>query len=195
MAAADGSDDGLTWVGVQFEVVRTLGLKYLDDARLRFDQYISATLAASLRAGGRFNPRSEFGALYTASDISTAWEEVAARFAREGVVGLPPEMGLLGIIISEGRYADLTDDDACQLWDIEKEQLLSPEKNAHESCQRVARAIRVVADFIAAPSSRAAGINFPLFPDRIDSTLDMRFQFARPEQVPTHLLQTAEEEW
>jgi len=111
MFGDDIGEMGLTWVGRPMEVVRVLESVYFDQAQHDFDKYVHRTLAASQAAGGRFNPPGEFGALYTASDTDTAWEEVAARFRRQGVSALPPEMGLLGLLITVGRYANLSDVD------------------------------------------------------------------------------------
>jgi hypothetical protein len=80
----DLAEQGLTWVGRPLEVVRILDSVYLDQARNDFLGYVRGTLAVSQSLGGRFNPPGEFGALYTAGDEATAWEEVAARYRRQG---------------------------------------------------------------------------------------------------------------
>ena len=118
MLTDDIGEMGLTWVGRPMEVVRVLDPVYLDQAEHGFLEYVRSTLAASQTVGGRFNPPGEFGALYTASDTDTAWEEVAARFRRQGISGLPPEMGFIGIVITVGRFADLTDTDMAARWDV-----------------------------------------------------------------------------
>lgn len=60
-------------------------------------------------------------------------------------------------------------------------------------CWVVARSIRVVADFLQAPSARADGMNVPLFPDREQSELRLELQFTRRSTVPGHLQQQARE--
>ena len=195
MPLDDDSDDRLAWVGAPIKVVRILDLKYLDQAELQFEKYITETLAASERAGGRFNPRGEFGAVYTASDVATAWKEIAARFAREGIPGLPSRMGLISIVLGEGRYADLNDSTGRDAWDVERSALIDATPEAYVRCQVLGRAIRVVADFIHAPSSRADGTTMSLFPDRADSTLRMKLQSASREEPPSDLRQIARETW
>lgn len=76
-------EDGLSFVGSPATLYRATGAAYADQARYTWGAYISATLVGSQAVGGRFNPQGEFGALYTADDEATAWEETAARWARE----------------------------------------------------------------------------------------------------------------
>lgn len=105
MTTADGVQ-GLTWVGRPLELVRALDAVYLDQARVNFDAYVFTTLRYSQAAGGRYNPPGEFGALYTSDDEATAWEEIAARFRRQGIAALPSDMGILGVLVPVGRYVD-----------------------------------------------------------------------------------------
>lgn len=78
------------------ELIRALDPVYLDQARASLAAYVATTLRYSQLAGGRYNPPGEFGALYTSDDETTAWEELAARFRREGIPALPSDMGLYG---------------------------------------------------------------------------------------------------
>jgi hypothetical protein len=91
------------------EVVRISDPVYVDQAAHDFAGYVTKTLSASQRHGGRYNRPGEFGALYTASDFDTALAEITSRYAREGVPGLPEMMGLIRILIRGGRYVDLSD--------------------------------------------------------------------------------------
>jgi hypothetical protein len=108
---------------------------------------------------------------------------------------LPPEIGLIRIVITEGRYADLMDSTTREVWELDRSVLVRTTSDAHAVCQERARAIRVRADFIQAPSAQVSGINYALFPDRIDSALDMSLQSAQREEVPEHLKQSQKEDW
>ncbi|HEX5831613.1 MAG TPA: RES family NAD+ phosphorylase [Gemmatimonadaceae bacterium] len=188
---------GLTWVGRPLDLVRALDPVYLDQARADWPSYVATTLRFSQLAGGRYNPPGEFGALYTTNDDATAWEELAGRFRREGIPALPPEMGMLGILVTVGRYADLTDAATRTLWDADTGALAarSPTADERESCWTLARAVRAEGDFLQAPSARADGMNVPLYPDRERGTLRMELRFARRAVVPEHLRQRARESW
>lgn len=197
MLTDDIGEMGLTWVGRPMEVVRVLDPVYLDQAQHNFDEYVHRTLAASQAVGGRFNPPGEFGALYTASDHDTAWEEVAARFRRQGITGLPPRMGFLGILITVGRFADLVDPDIAAHWDVSGTVLSAsdPTKDERDICWALGRAVRAVGDFLRSPSARATGANIPIFPDRDRGDLRMEMQYGDVQEPPGHLVQQTEEPW
>lgn len=193
----NAAEQGLTCVGRPLEVVRILNSHYLDQARGDFPGYIRSTLAVSQSVGGRFNPPGEFGAVYTASDEETSWQEVAARFRLQGVPNLPPDMGIIGILITVGRFVDLADASTRSLWDISESALTSndPSTEERQACWTVSRAVRAVADFLQSPSARAVGENIPLYPDREGGDLRMELQFANRREVPPSLRQVAEESW
>lgn len=197
MVHDDDQVDGLTRVGRPLELVRALDPVYLDQARADWAAYVAATLRYCRLAGGRYNPPGEFGALYTADDEATAWEEIAARYRRQGLRALPPEMGLLGVLVVVGCYADLTDSATQAAWEVDVAALVAdtPTPAERDACWTVARAVRTVGDFLQAPSARADGMNVPLFPDRERSELRMELQFARRSIVPVHLRQHARESW
>jgi RES domain-containing protein len=188
---------GLTPVGSPFEVVRVLEVGYLDQARHNFEMYVSQTLAGSQRAGGRYNPSNEFGAIYTASDAETAWEELAARMGRQGVTSLPPDLGMLTVVISNGLYADLTDETDRIAWDVTHEELVVdvPTDAQRERCLQLGRAVRAVADFLIAPSARGEGDNVPLFPDRVGGELELRLAGAARVSPPEHLMRGTADPW
>lgn len=188
---------GLTFVGAPLEVTRTADPRFVDQARADFDAYVHKTLQASMGVGGRYNAPGSFGALYCASDEATAWAEVAARYRREGVPGLPPIMGVLRILITDGRYADLTDPAVAAAWEFDAAALSAddPTDTQRAECHRVGAAVRAVADFLTAPSARAGGQNVPLFPDREGGELLMRLQQARTAAPPAQLQQRAREAW
>ena len=193
----DPADQGVTWVGYPLEVLRVLDSVYLDQAERDFLDYVRRTLAASQSYGGRYNASGEFGALYTASDELTAWLEVAARYERQGIVGLPPTMGFIGLVVSAGRYVDLTDEETRGAWDADIRALISekPSSSEEEHCWNVGRTVRAVADFLMAPSARAEGANIPLFPDRENGELRYSLRSVQRGRVPRDLVQQAGEEW
>lgn len=197
MPLTEPDDQGVTLVGYPLEIVRVADSVYLDQARHNFPAYIHRTLAASQAFGGRYNRAGEFGAIYTASDEETAWREVAARYAREGIDGLPPTMGLVGIVVRAGRYVDLSDNEVRRAWDANDSALRSakPTPAQAEHCWDLGRAIRAVADFLVAPSARGPGSNVPLFPDRESGELDYDLQFVKRGRVPDDLEQRPTEEW
>src|SRR5215203_114573 len=157
----EAEETGLTFVGAPMEVVRTTDTKYLDQARSQLPDYVAKTLAANMVYGGRYDPPGVFGAIYCASDEDTAWDEIAARCRREGIPGIPPVMGLLRLLIKDGQYADLTDDDTVALWEFESESLVADDptdaQKAH--CHHAGMSVRPVADLLLAPSARGGGQN------------------------------------
>jgi hypothetical protein len=84
-----------------------------------------------------------------------------------GILGLPTEMGLLHIVVRDGRYVDLTDAEVQRAWDVDPAALDAdaPTTDQREACHAIGRAVRAVADFLLAPSARGAGANIPLFAD------------------------------
>lgn len=190
-------NEGLTWIGSPIEVFRVVHSVHVDEARHDFPTYLRQTLAGSQRQGGRFNPPGEFGALYTSTDEDTAWIEVAARFEREGIDGLPPDMGVLRLVVTAGRYADVTAEDGCAAWDVPCAALADPDPDERdvESCWRLGRAVRAVADALRAPSARGDGANMPLFPDREASELGLELQAVSHRGVPDGFMQRSNESW
>ncbi len=192
-------DLGLSYVGAPDEVFRAVDPKYADQARQNTNVYLTRTLGFNQRSGGRYNAPGEFGALYTASDEATAWSELHARFLREGVQGLPPRMGMIRITIRSGQYADFGDAHVRDLWDVQLSvlQAESPTQQQQEECWRIGREVRVVADFLAAPSARAAGTNIPLFVAGREGS-ELVFDIAHADSArptPVELRQSPTEVW
>lgn len=197
MTAED--DLAFAYVGHPDEVVRAVDAKCADQARKDFELYVRRTLSFNQRAGGRFNPPCEFGALYTASDEQTAWAELHARFRREGVEGLPPWMGLIRITVGSGRYVDLGSHHARDAWGVATDTLQTedPSPAQREACWQLGRGVRVVADFLKSPSARASGYNIPLFiAGREDCELTYALTAADPRRItPEPLRQKPAETW
>jgi RES domain-containing protein len=179
------------------EVVRVLDSLYLDQAQNEFGKYVEGTLLANQAVGGRFNPPGEFGSLYCAGDEETAWEEAAARFRRQGVPNLPPDMGVIRILITVGRFADLMVQQTRDLWEVSEVALKAenPTPAQRQACWAIGRAVRAVGDFLRSPSARSGGANVPLFPDRVGRELRMELSYAARRPVPAHLVQTTSEPW
>ena len=116
---------------------------------------------------------------------------------RQGISSLPLEMGMLTLVISNGLYADLTDETDRTAWDIAHEDIIaeSPTDAQWEQCLQLGRAVRAVADFLIAPSARGEGDNVPLFPDRLGGELDVQLAAARRVSPPTHLVKPTAEPW
>lgn len=188
---------GLRYIGSPVEFFRLTDGVYADQALAEWETYVHRTLQASMAVGGRFNISCEFGALYTASDEETAWLEIAARFEREGVRGLPPRMGLLRIAVLAGRYVDLTSAAARAYWELPLETLMAqaPSRDEEEACRRTGAAIRVLADFLQAPSARGPGRNVPIFADREHGGLRMSLASVVRRDPPAALRQRARETW
>lgn len=200
MSRDDRHDDkttGLRYIGSPVEFFRLTDRVYAEQALEHWETYVHRTLQASIAAGGRFNARNEFGALYAASDEDTAWLEIAARFEREGVSGLPPSMGLLRIAVLAGRYVDLTTATARKQWELPLAALTAttPTRAEEAACRRAGAAIRMVADFLQSPSARGPGRNVPIFADREDSELHMRLEGVVYREPPQGLRQQAREQW
>jgi RES domain-containing protein len=193
----DSSDaPGTQFVGSPEEFVRAVASRYVDSARADFAAYISSTLSASMRAGGRYNPIGEFGAVYCADSTETMWKEVANRYAKEGVLGLPERMGVLRLLVSVACYTDLRDADVCRQWEVDPDQLVHGDATYVPVLHEIARRIRAVADFIAAPSARDdTGTNYAVFPDRSNSTLEWGLVASNDEPTPVELRQKATQSW
>ncbi len=186
------------FVGSPDEIIRATGARFVDSARADFAAYISTTLASSMGAGGRFNPIGEFGAVYCADSESTMWAEVSARLQREGVHHLPDEMGILRILLQAGSYADLVTPEVCTRWGVDYDSLVFDDGLGAHRLKRhqLARDIRVVADFIAAPSARDVdGMNYAVYPDRRNSSLQWKLISATVERPPENMRQQAREQW
>jgi RES domain-containing protein len=185
------------FVGAPEELVRALDPRYLDSARTDFPSYVSATLSGRMRAGGRYNPPGEFGAIYCADSHQTMWEEIDARYRREGVPGLPPRVGVLRIQIRAGHVVDLYESSVCALWHVDPAPLIATHPTASQvaECHALGRAARAVADLLVAPSARAEGSNYAVFPDRTNSELAWQLIAAGVEEPPAALRQRSSKEW
>ena len=97
---------------------------------------------ASLKAGGRFNPASEFGALYTSLDAATATKEVARGLRQRGVDPAQFPSGAWWIYELEVKIEtvlDLTDSDVLQKAGMQRDALTASEVHATRKIAAEAR--------------------------------------------------------
>lgn len=119
-----------------------------------------------MRAGGRFNPAGEFGAVYVALDEETALAELGRRIDR---TGLPrkhfrPRM-MLRLRAGLGRVLDLTDPGVRTEWGVSADEIRAPDWAAAQGIARRAREEGYTA--IRFPSAAGAGENLAIFLDRL----------------------------
>lgn len=122
----------------------------------------------SLKAGGRFNPPNEFGALYTSLDAKTAAQEVARGLRARGI---DPKQ-YLGVAwwvyeleLNLTSVLDLTDPDVLQKSGISASSLIGSEVNTTRRIAAEARGRGYEA--LLVPSAAASGSkNLIIFLDR-----------------------------
>lgn len=125
-----------------------------------------ATLRASAREGGRFNPQHEFGALYVSLSRETAVHELRRRARRLAVdvADLLPRT-MLRLRLDLERVLDLTDPNVATAWGLSA-ALFQADDLA--SCQEVARAARRAGyEAIRFPAASGTGENVAIFLDRL----------------------------
>jgi RES domain-containing protein len=122
----------------------------------------------SVKAGGRFNPPNEFGALYTSLDAKTAAQEVATGMRARGID--PDQFSERAWWVYEFEVKlesvlDLTDQDVLQKSGISGNTLIGSDVNATRRVATEARELGYGALLVpsaAAPSSK----NLVIFLDR-----------------------------
>ncbi len=125
-----------------------------------------ATLRASAREGGRFNPQDEFGAVYVSLSQETAVSELRRRAHRLAVdvADLLPRT-MLRLRVELERVLDLTDTRIADAWGLSSAQVRSDD---FASCQEVARAARRAGyEAVRFPAASGAGENVAIFLDRL----------------------------
>ena len=123
----------------------------------------------SLRAGGRFNPPNEFGALYTSLEAATAAKEVAGGLRQRGVDPKQFPQGAYWIYeldVTLDAVLDLTDPDVLQTTGIPQGSLIGTDVNATRKIAAQARERGYEALLVpsaAAPNSK----NLVIFLDKL----------------------------
>lgn len=132
----------------------------------RYATVDEGTLEASVRAGGRFNPVGEFGAVYAALNEETALAELGRRIDR---TGLPrkhfrPRM-MLQLRARLGRVLDLTDPEVRSQLGVTVEEISGPDWRHAQGVARQAREQGYTA--IRFPSATGLGENLAIFLDQL----------------------------
>jgi len=146
----------------------------------RYATVDEGTLEASVRAGGRFNPVGEFGAVYVALDKETALAELGRRIDR---TGLPrkhfrPRM-MLQLRTRLGRVLDLTDPEVRSQLGVTVDEVSGPDWGPAQDVARKARQQGYTA--IRFPSATGAGENLAIFLDQLGP--DEYLEVERVEEV------------
>jgi RES domain-containing protein len=126
------------------------------------------TTTASLRAGGRFNPPNEFGALYTSFEVTTAAREVARGFKQRGIdPDQFPEAAwwVYELEVKLESILDLTDADVLRKSGLQRDSLTASDVNATRQIAAEARQRGYQA--LLVPSAAASGSkNLVIFLDK-----------------------------
>lgn len=115
-------------------------------------------ITGSLKAGGRYNPANEFGALYTSLDAKTAAQEVARGLRARGIdpEQFPEEAWwVYELELKLESVLDLTDPDVLKRSGISASSLTSSDVNATRRIAAEAREQGYVA--LLVPSAAAPG--------------------------------------
>jgi RES domain-containing protein len=122
----------------------------------------------SLRAGGRFNPPNEFGALYTSLDSMTAAKEVARGLRQRGVDPSQFPEGswwVYELQVKLEAVLDLTDADVLQKSGMQEDSLTGSDVNLTREIAAEARERGYEA--LLVPSAAAGSKDLVIFPDNL----------------------------
>jgi RES domain-containing protein len=152
------------YVGLTYREVKE---KYLDTAHKDFQQYLLDTLIGSMRAGNRFNPVGEFGAIYLSLDPETPFRELYRAYVRSAGTSNPEDIAakraLLTVDVSLQQVVNLSDAAERKEWGVTPEHLTGE----WASCQQLARSIYHSHEAIRYPSATGQGENLAIFYDRL----------------------------
>lgn len=132
----------------------------------RYAEITERTLSASARAGGRFNPAGEFGAIYVSLDPDTPLRELRRQAVHAGteVTALLPRT-LFAAEARLRRVVDLACTDGPATWGLFRGALPSDDWT---ECEHLARRARLQGyEAIRFPSATGAGENLAIFLDRL----------------------------
>lgn len=135
-------------------------------------QYEALDSSGSLRAGGRWNPRGEYGVLYTALDEETAKAELERLAERQGLTldDFAPR-DLVSIEVSLSKVLNLTDDNISEQLGIKESEIVGNDVSLCLEISRLAR--RAGFEAILAPSATKKGAVLVVFPDCLRPTSRM----------------------
>ena len=122
-------------------------------------------LTGSLKAGGRYNPKGDFGALYTSVEAATAVAEVAKGLRAAGIEPSKLPVGewlIYEIEMGENQILDLTNPDVLARLGVHKDSLIGDDLSL---TQRIAgEAKKRGYNGILAPSAaHPSGVNLIVF--------------------------------
>lgn len=123
---------------------------------------------SSLKRGGRYNPRGEFGALYTGENEAVCRAEASRRIGND--FAAPKIISKLKISLS--KVLDLTKPTNLKALNVEKEDLTTDRtKGGWDLTQNIARiAYHGGYEAIIAPSATKKGNSLVIFDKHIDAT-------------------------
>lgn len=126
----------------------------------------------SLKAGGRWNPPNEFGALYTSLEAATAAKEVARGLRQRGIdpTAFPPDAWwAYELEVMLDRVIDLTNPDVLQTIGVSQDSLTGPDLDIAREIAGQARERGYEA--LLVPSAADPGSkNLVMFVDRLTVT-------------------------
>jgi RES domain-containing protein len=129
-------------------------------------QYASLDTSGSIKAGGRWNPRGEFTALYTALTEETALAELQ-RLAERQALSLddlaPRDMAAIAVVIS--KVLDLTDKEILAQLGITEDEIVRNDVSLCHEISRVAQ--RIGFEAILAPSATRRGTVLVVYTERL----------------------------
>ena len=146
----------------------------------RYAEITERTLSASARAGGRFNPPGEFGAIYVSLDPDTPLRELRRQAAHAGadVSAFLPRT-LFAADARLQRVVDLACREGPAAWSLAPAALVRDDWSA---CQDVARRARAEGfEAVRFPSATGDGENLAVFLDRL--TRGSYLRIVREEEV------------
>ena len=127
-------------------------------------QHGSLDTSGSLKAGGRWNPKGEFGALYTALTEETALAELQRLAERQGLsLGELAPRDLAAIRVALSRVLDLTDKEILAQLGITQDEIA---RNDVSLCVEISRAAHTLGfEAILAPSATRRGTVLVVYPE------------------------------
>ena len=146
---------------------REMKEKYLDTTHKDFQRYLLDTLVGSMRAGNRFNPVGEFGAIYVSLDPETPFRELYRAYRRTADTYHPEDIAakrvLLTIDASLQRVVNLSESPERDAWGITEADVVG----GWAPCQELARNVLHSHEAIRYPSATGQGENIAVFYDRL----------------------------
>ena len=134
-----------------------------------------STLDASRRAGGRFNPRGDFGAVYAALEKDTAVAELERRIERTGLprAAFRPRL-MLHLTVHLTDLLDLTNPEVRRQFGVSEEDLIASDWTRAQDAGQEARRQGYTA--IRFPSATGTGDNLAIFLEKLGPDESLQVQ-------------------